>query len=458
MGRWASCCWSVAARWAAPCWTAGWRADWRRRTSIVAEPVEALRPQEAGLRAVASTSEVSETPEIVVLAVKPQSMDAVLPDLKRFADEGAVFLSIAAGKTLKYFAAHLGAAAKVVRSMPNTPAAVRQGITVATTAKDVSAAEKKRCHELLEAVGQVLWVDDEALMDPVTALSGSGPAYVFLLVEAMAAAGAKLGLAPDMAMQLARATVAGSGELLKQSSEPASQLRINVTSPGGTTAEALKVLMADRRHPAGVRQGAGRGLAALEGTRGMTPANDAALDAFLGLIAEKGFAAVALRDVAEAAGLGVADLYRVYPDKVALVAAFMARIDAEVLAGTPRSPRSRGDGARPAVRRHDAPLRCAPSASRGAGGDPPRRHARPDAGAGDGPGAAPVDGGHAGGRLGAERRPQGALRQNGLLGDLLCRFPKSSTATKRPICPRPWPPWTAASRWRKDGPNSLINI
>jgi pyrroline-5-carboxylate reductase len=212
---------------------------------IVAEPVEALRPKKPGLHTVASTSEVSERPEVVVLAVKPQSMDAVLPDLSRFADEGSVFLSIAAGKTLGYFAAHLGTAAKVVRSMPNTPAAVRQGITVATTAKGVSAAEKKRCHELLEAVGQVLWVDDEALMDPVTALSGSGPAYVFLLVEAMAAAGAKLGLAPDMAMQLARTTVAGSGELLKQSSEPASQLRVNVTSPGGTTAEALKVLMAD---------------------------------------------------------------------------------------------------------------------------------------------------------------------------------------------------------------------
>ena len=128
--------------------------------------------------------------------------------------------------------------------MPNTPAAVRQGITVACAAQDVSAAEKKRCQELLEAVGQALWVEDEALIDPVTALSGSGPAYVFLLVEAMAAAGAKLGLAPDMAMQLARATVAGSGELLQQSSEPASQLRVNVTSPGGTTAEALKVLMA----------------------------------------------------------------------------------------------------------------------------------------------------------------------------------------------------------------------
>ena len=211
---------------------------------LVAEPVEALRPNKPGLRAVGSTSEISDTPEIVVLAVKPQTMDGVLPDLKRFAEAGSVFLSIAAGKTLKYFASHLGAAAKVVRSMPNTPAAVRQGITVACAAKGVSAAEKQRCQQLLEAVGQALWVEDEALLDPVTALSGSGPAYVFLLVEAMAAAGAKLGLKPEMAMQLARATVAGSGVLLKQSSEPAQQLRVNVTSPGGTTAEALKVLMA----------------------------------------------------------------------------------------------------------------------------------------------------------------------------------------------------------------------
>ena len=212
--------------------------------AIVAEPVEALRPKKAGLRSVAASQEVRETPEIVVLAVKPQSMDAVLPDLKRFAESGAVFLSIAAGKTLTYFAGHLGASAKIVRSMPNTPAAVRQGITVACASAGVSAAEKKRCQELLEAVGQALWVEDEGLLDPVTALSGSGPAYVFLLVEAMAAAGSKLGLTPEMAMQLARATVAGSGELLRQSSEPASQLRVNVTSPGGTTAEALKVLMA----------------------------------------------------------------------------------------------------------------------------------------------------------------------------------------------------------------------
>ena len=211
---------------------------------VVAEPVAALRPVTRGLQALAASSDVNETPQTVVLAVKPQSMDAALDDLRRFADAGALFLSIAAGKTLGYFARHLGHAAKVVRAMPNTPAAVRQGIAVATASATVSAEERQHCHELLEAVGQVLWVEDERLMDPVTALSGSGPAYVFLLVEAMAAAGAKLGLAPDIAMQLARATVAGSGELLRRSGDSAEQLRVNVTSPGGTTAAALKILMA----------------------------------------------------------------------------------------------------------------------------------------------------------------------------------------------------------------------
>ena len=237
----------------------GWLARGLSASDVsVAEPVEAFRPKQPGLNVVATSSEIRKAPETVVLAVKPQSMDAVLPDLRRFADQGTVFLSIAAGKTLRYFSGHLGASAKVVRSMPNTPAAVRQGITVATAASGVSAAEKARCHELLEAVGQVLWVDEEALLDPVTALSGSGPAYVFLLVEAMAAAGAKLGLTAEMAMQLARATVAGSGELLKQSEEPAAQLRANVTSPGGTTAEALKVLMA----PDGIQPVFDRALAA----------------------------------------------------------------------------------------------------------------------------------------------------------------------------------------------------
>ena len=216
---------------------------------IVAEPVEAIRPKKPGLRVVASSAELGETPEIVVLAVKPQSMDAVLPDLKRFAGKGAVFLSIAAGKTLRYFSGHLGAEAKLVRSMPNTPAAVRQGITVATAVSAVSAAEKKRCHELLEAVGQVLWVDDEALLDPVTALSGSGPAYVFLLAELMEQAAIEQGIPADLARKLARETVSGSGALLAASPEDAAVLRKNVTSPGGTTAAALAVLMEQTAMP-----------------------------------------------------------------------------------------------------------------------------------------------------------------------------------------------------------------
>ena len=181
-------------------------------------------------------------PEIVVLAVKPQMMDAVLPDLARFS--AATFLSIAAGKRIAGLSTTLGGAA-VVRSMPNTPAAVGRGMTVAVAGPGVTTTARQRCDELLSAVGEVAWVDDERLIDPVTAVSGGGPAYVFLLIETLAAAGEKAGLPADLAMRLARVTVSGSGELAHLSSEPAAQLRQNVTSPGGTTLEALKVLMAD---------------------------------------------------------------------------------------------------------------------------------------------------------------------------------------------------------------------
>ncbi|MBM3535848.1 MAG: pyrroline-5-carboxylate reductase [Alphaproteobacteria bacterium] len=181
-------------------------------------------------------------PEIVVLAVKPQTMDAVLPGLARF--RAATFLSIAAGKRIEGLSGALGGAA-VVRSMPNTPSAVGRGMTVAVAGPGVSETAKKRCDELLSAVGEVAWVEDEALIDPVTAVSGGGPAYVFLLIEALAAAGEKAGLPADLAMRLARVTVSGSGELARLSPEPAAQLRRNVTSPGGTTLEALKVLMAE---------------------------------------------------------------------------------------------------------------------------------------------------------------------------------------------------------------------
>ncbi len=183
-------------------------------------------------------------PEVVVLAVKPQTMAAALPAYRAFADKGAAFLSIAAGKTLGYFARHLGEKAAVVRSMPNTPAAIGRGIAVLCASPAVSPAQKDRCGALLAAAGEVGWVEDEGLIDAVTGVSGSGPAYVFLMIECLAKAGIEAGLAPDLAMRLARATVAGSGELARLSSDPASTLRENVTSPGGTTRAALDVLMA----------------------------------------------------------------------------------------------------------------------------------------------------------------------------------------------------------------------
>jgi len=184
------------------------------------------------------------SPEVVVMAVKPQTMTEALPTYRPFADKGAAFLSIAAGKTLGYFARHLGDRAAVVRSMPNTPAAIGRGIAVLCASPAVSLVQKDLCGALLAAAGEVGWVEDEALIDAVTGVSGSGPAYVFLMIECLAKAGVEAGLAPELAMRLARATVAGSGELARLSSEPASKLRENVTSPGGTTRAALDVLMA----------------------------------------------------------------------------------------------------------------------------------------------------------------------------------------------------------------------
>ncbi|MET4702146.1 pyrroline-5-carboxylate reductase [Constrictibacter sp. MBR-5] len=183
-------------------------------------------------------------PDIVVFAVKPQSMDEVVPDYGRFVRPQTVFLSIAAGKPVGSFAAHLGSRAAIIRAMPNTPAAVGRGITVLFANRNVSPEQMALSQQLLEAVGEVAWIGDEALMDAVTAVSGSGPAYVFLLIEGLAAAGVKAGLSPDLAAKLARATVSGSGELARLSPEPADVLRRNVTSPGGTTAAALEVLMA----------------------------------------------------------------------------------------------------------------------------------------------------------------------------------------------------------------------
>ena len=199
----------------------------------------------SGVTVVASHDRVPQAfaPDVVVLAVKPQVMAVALPPYARYCT--ATFLSIAAGKPIAFFASVLGEGTAIIRAMPNTPAAVRRGITVCVANGAVDTARRVASQGLLEAVGEVAWVEDEALIDSVTAVSGSGPAYVFLLAEAMAAAGIRAGLPEDLATRLARATVAGSGELLHQSPETAAQLRINVTSPGGTTAAALAVLMAE---------------------------------------------------------------------------------------------------------------------------------------------------------------------------------------------------------------------
>ena len=183
------------------------------------------------------------TAKVIVVAVKPQIIADVLPGLKPLVGRGTVTLSIAAGTTLANLAMGIGAGA-IVRSIPNTPAQVGRGITAAIASDRVSKAAKALVTRLLEAVGEVVWVDDEDLIDAVTAVSGSGPAYVFWLVECLAEAAVAAGLDAASAQRLARATVTGAGELLYRSDLPAAQLRKNVTSPKGTTEAALKVLMA----------------------------------------------------------------------------------------------------------------------------------------------------------------------------------------------------------------------
>ncbi|MDA0229137.1 MAG: pyrroline-5-carboxylate reductase [Proteobacteria bacterium] len=212
----------------------------------VVEPEASAAKRLAGLgvKIVAAAAELPGAAETVIFAVKPQIMNDVVPNYMRLAGGETVFLSIAAGCTISLFETHLGAV-PVVRAMPNTPAAIGLGITVACANGRTSDGQKARCQKLLEAVGEVAWVSEEGLMDPVTAVSGSGPAYVFLLIETLAAAGMEAGLSADLAMRLARATVRGAGELASRSEDAPDQLRVNVTSPGGTTAAALEVLMAE---------------------------------------------------------------------------------------------------------------------------------------------------------------------------------------------------------------------
>jgi pyrroline-5-carboxylate reductase len=234
-------------------------AGWRERglgASVAVDPApEAVRHAGDDLAVVAAPEAIPAdfAPAAVVLAVKPQNAAGTLPAYARFAG-GAVFLSIMAGRTIAGIRALLGEAAAIVRAMPNTPAAVRQGITVACAGAGVDRPQRTLCERLLQAIGTVAWADDEALLDPVTAVSGSGPAYVFLLAELLERAAIEQGIPADLARVLARQTVSGSGALLAASPEDAAALRRAVTSPGGTTEAALRVLMAEESWPAALSQ------------------------------------------------------------------------------------------------------------------------------------------------------------------------------------------------------------
>jgi pyrroline-5-carboxylate reductase len=227
-------------------------AGWLERglaPSLAVDPALPSVPGGVTLAAAADDIPDGFTPAAVVLAVKPQNAAETLPGYARFAP-GAVFLSIMAGRTIGGMRRLLGPRAAVVRAMPNTPAAIRQGVTVACGGPGVSPDQRALCERLLAAVGAVAWVEDEALIDAVTAVSGSGPAYVFLLAELLERAAVEQGLPADLARLLARRTVAGSGALLGASNEDTAALRRAVTSPKGTTERALDVLMAAEAWPA----------------------------------------------------------------------------------------------------------------------------------------------------------------------------------------------------------------
>ncbi|WP_020185991.1 pyrroline-5-carboxylate reductase [Methylopila sp. 73B] len=183
-------------------------------------------------------------PAAILFAVKPQMATAALPSVAGFIGPDTVVVSILAGTTLRTLRSGLPDGAAVVRTMPNTPASVGRGITACVAGEGVNARQRALADRLLQTCGEVVWVDDEALIDAVTGVSGSGPAYVFLMAESLARAGVAAGLSPELAGKLARATIEGAGELLHRSPETPETLRKNVTSPNGTTAAALGVLMA----------------------------------------------------------------------------------------------------------------------------------------------------------------------------------------------------------------------
>lgn len=220
---------------------AGWLANGLSPSSVwVLDPYPSDWLQSTGVHI---NEGVPGAPAIALIAVKPQMMGDALPSMKALGNGDTVFLSVAAGTSIATFTDALGAQSPIIRAMPNTPAAIGRGITAIVGNAHASPAQLDLAEALLSAVGQVVRLNDEGQMDAVTAVSGSGPAYVFHLVETLAAAGEAEGLSADLAMQLAKATVGGAGQLAEDADETPDQLRINVTSPNGTTQAALEVLM-----------------------------------------------------------------------------------------------------------------------------------------------------------------------------------------------------------------------
>ncbi len=232
---------------------AGWSARGLAPSALVDPyiPTGLSRPADV---AVASLTDLPAdfAPKAVILAIKPQMADAVLPVLAGRLPADAVVLSIMAGRPVAGMRHAIGDATSIVRAMPNTPAAIGQGMTVAFAGPGITAAQHDLCDALLAAVGEVAWVDHEDLMDRITPISGCGPAYVFLLTELLEKAGIAEGIPPALARTLARQTVSGAGALMAASTEDAADLRVAVTSPKGVTERALAVLMAEEAWPASI--------------------------------------------------------------------------------------------------------------------------------------------------------------------------------------------------------------
>ena len=220
---------------------AGWLSDGLPPAAVwILDPYPSDWVQAQGLHL---NTDLPADPAIILVAVKPQMIGDALPALQALGGADTLFVSVAAGTPIAKFESLLGATTPIIRAMPNTPAAVAQGITALIGNACVNETHMRMAESLLSAVGQTIRLETEAQMDAVTGLSGSGPAYVFHMIETLAAAGVAEGLSPELSMQLAKATVAGSGALAMQTDEDPTQLRVNVTSPNGTTQAGLSVLM-----------------------------------------------------------------------------------------------------------------------------------------------------------------------------------------------------------------------